>query len=243
MKRLTFLATAVFALALAFPVQASQVYEVTEAHNDQWGMHGDGHAFWFPGLSTDLVFTQPGKFVDHGDHWTLEGHVQSKSNSSIQFDVHMNFVNIGAPDGPIKLELKSDAYAANGGPVDPSSWKFSNGEETCWRSGRCHTVVGKLVASPNSKYAGTTLKLLRRGPAAQLGKGANGKNAEHGLSSWLYAKGRLKYMDDHGRWKKKWVKYHGDINVNLRRPVPEPTSAVLFSCGALLVSAALRRRG
>jgi len=133
------------------------------------------HALWMPGIGTDFVFDPAGTFVEDEDAGTatLSGHVESTSSPGNGFDVEVTFsgrTDVAGAGSP-KMELYASAYAANGGPVDPSTWWYY----TSWG--------GTLTGTGN--FAGASVDLVRTGPAYQVGDGANGKNASFGSSGWM----------------------------------------------------------
>ena len=211
--------------ALALPIE----YQVSAAQHDAFAKYSGGHAFWFPGLATDLVFDPTGAFVQDVGEWRLTGRVES---GAIAFDVDLTFSGIMsyaqavvAVPGTPKLELINAAYVANGGPVDPTTWVFAT------------AVSGTFTGIAGSTYDGAILDIVMRGPAGALGDGANNKNIGFGLSSWLTATAR-----DPAAYGLA-DSYHGDINVDLQPVVPEPTAVALFAIGLLVIGAALQCRG
>ncbi|MEZ6017846.1 MAG: hypothetical protein R3F49_22265 [Planctomycetota bacterium] len=138
-----------------------------------------GHAFWLPGINTDFVFEPGAQFVEHADGSArLFGVIYSESAPEKRFSVNVDLadrIDPAAPgyppaDSP-KLELQSSAYAVHGGPVDPEGWHYYA------------TLVGTLDGLAGMR--GAQLHIERRGPAFQVGLGANGKNQHFGGSGWL----------------------------------------------------------
>ena len=76
------------------------------------------------------------------------------------------------PAGSPKLELLPTAYIWNGGPVDPATWRYYP------------ELVGTFMGE--GTYDGANLLVTRRGPAFQVGLGANNKNVQDGGSCWTY---------------------------------------------------------
>ena len=136
---------------------------------------GAGHALWLPGIGEDFVFDpSPGSFVEHGDGTaTLSGTLSRKSrpNQGFEMVAALEGFTEETPAGSPKKELKSSAYVGNGGPIDPSTWTFY----TSW--------TGTLTGTGD--FAGAVLTLESTGSALQIGAGANGKNTNNGMSSWL----------------------------------------------------------
>jgi SdrD B-like domain len=148
---------------------------VAAALDPTFGAFAGGHAFYFPGMPADFVFTpSPGGFVVNGDGTAhLTGGLWSVSDPTQGFAVDVQFsgfTNVPPPGSP-KEELQPAAYKANGGPVDPSTWSYFT------------TFTGTLTGSGD--YAGAVMTIVRTGPAFQIGIGANGKNLNFGGSGWF----------------------------------------------------------
>ena len=132
-----------------------------------------GHALWIPGVAPDLVFYKLGKLVEYSDGTAvLSGEVRSASRTDRGFkvEVRMSGRTDVAPTGSPKLELMSSAYAPSG-TVDPSAWYYYTSYTA--------TLTGV------GAFEGAVLDVTQRGPAWQLGLGANNKNLEFGGSAWL----------------------------------------------------------
>ena len=134
----------------------------------------NNHAVFLPGIGTDFVFNGDGVFQEYPTGSAqLTGTISSLSNPNASFDVSVWFNNknsVGGAGSP-KLELLGSAYAANGGPVDPSTWEYYD------------TFGGTFTGTGD--YAGALLNITQVGPDFQMGYGANGKNANHGGSAWF----------------------------------------------------------
>jgi hypothetical protein len=213
--------------------QAGSIFDVVSAAVDPtvYG-GGGGHSFWIPGIATDLDFVPAGTLDVAAASWHLTGSIE---DGSLKFDVDITFSDImnyndavtlgGAPTGTPKLELFASAYAPVG-PVDPTTWMFAS------------TVTGTLTGT-GAMYNGLILDVERMGPAAQMGAGANGKNTNDGLSTWLY----FSVADAANTQFDVGDMFRGDINVDIEAaPVPEPSAAVVFGLGALIVRHSLRRK-
>lgn len=144
-----------------------------------YGQLAGGHALYLPGIGTDFVFRAGGELFLHGDGSAeLMGEVMSLGAPERRFLVDVHLAGLMGPDAesypPVdspKLELRPEAYVANGGPVDPARWLYFT------------ELDGRLIG--RGELAGARLALEGTGPSAQLGRGANGKNLQNGLASWI----------------------------------------------------------
>jgi serine-aspartate repeat-containing protein C/D/E len=148
---------------------------IAAALNQTYGAFAGGHAFYFPSMPADFVFTpSPGGFVVNGDGTAhLTGALWSVSDPTKGFtvDVQLSGYTTVAPAGSPKKELQPAAYKENGGPVDTSTWSYFT------------AYTGTLTGSGD--YAGAVMTITRTGPAFQIGIGANGKNLNFGGSGWF----------------------------------------------------------
>ena len=183
------------------PVEVVE-YCATSADSDQYGRYSGGHSVWIPAISRNLDFNPAGlatTTLPDGDI-SVTGIVE---DGDLKFEVDLVYTDFSATSADPKLELDSSAYVSNGGPVDPSSWKFYN------------TVSGTITGI-GGDWTGYELTASRRGPMAQIGDGANGKNITFGLSNWFdFTVSKvpsnpeapvLAYIGD---------QFYGDINVDL----------------------------
>ena len=165
------------------------------------------HAVWIPNLSRTLVFETRGQFIEHSDgSGTLTGVVQDSSNPSLRFFLEADFDGLilpgdpgHAPSGSPKKELGSGSYAANGGPIDPATWRYYT------------TLNGTLTGEGD--YHGALVSISRRGPAMQVGVGANGKNHDDGVAVWLHVS--IDRQPDNQNFTLDPSATKGDINLNL----------------------------
>jgi len=142
------------------------------------GVSGD-HALWLPGIGTDFEFVSGGHLAEHADGTArLLGVVARRSEPTERFAVDVELldrVSPGdpnhAPAGSPKQELAAHAYLDGGGAVDPRLWRYYE------------TTIGTLTGLDD--LDGAVLQVSRRGPAFQVGYGANGKNTRYGASGWL----------------------------------------------------------
>ena len=150
-------------------------YSVESALADPavYGGSGD-HSLWLPGIG-DFVFSPNGVFEEDPSAGTatLTGTAVHATDPNKSFDVNVALSGrtSTASGGSPKLELMGSAYAANGGPVDPSTWYYY--------SSYTATLTGQ------DDLDGAVLELNQTGPNWQVGEGASGKNANFGASSWF----------------------------------------------------------
>lgn len=221
-------AALVAAAVVTAPAAASTTYQAKEAQKDSAvSNHTGGHAFWSPQGSSTFV-NNSGKFETFDDGTArLTGTIQFNAQGQHpQFAADVKFVNAMTydqymnpnghldPNGVVrhgmpKLELKSSAYASNGGSVDPETFTFYYLDETA------STLTGL------GSISGFDLTLTQR-PAGNdygkmifmFGEGANGKNTNLGLSGWLSYNHNGQSVE------------HGDINIDLcPTAVPTPSAA------------------
>ena len=148
-------------------------YCVDEALRDEYNSNGN-HAIAMPGIAKDLVFAEPASFQVFADGTAqLTGlvHEINDPNKIFAVTVDLSGYTTSAPAGSPKKQLPSSAYAPNG-PADPSTWWYY----PTWSA----TLVGQVA------YAGAVVTVTRKGPAWQVGIGANNKNAHFGASAWFY---------------------------------------------------------
>jgi len=165
---------------------------------------GSDHAFTLPGIGKDFMFVSGASYVERGDGTaTLTGVIARASDNDARFLVDVELdgrIDPLAPNHPPlsspKLELCDEAYQGNGGPIRPELWHYFEG------------LQGQLIGMGD--YQGAVVDIVRFGPAAQVGFGANGKNFDYGISSWLMVE--VTQQPDHGKLE---VKGKGDINIGL----------------------------
>jgi len=214
-----------FALLGALPFATAISYDVSEAVGDKYGKYAGGHVLWVGGKQ--WVFdSNGGWFTKTGTTARLFGTLEKKTNPAHKLFLDVNFSGHTntppTPDSP-KKELKDEAYIDHvpPGPVDPKSWYYYTG------------IDGTLKRADNTVKA----KISERGPAFQVGYGANGKNINLGGSGWL----TVKWYKNKGGYKT----LNGDFNFDLnKKPVPESgaTVAMLGAALGILALAARRRK-
>lgn len=140
---------------------------------------GTTHVLTIPGLGNDFVFSAGAGFQELPDGTArLAGVLLRASDPDAALVADVTFSDLllpgdssYPPQGSPKLELGSSSYVQAGGPIDPSTWRYYTATD------------GRLVGL--GKLDGMTLDLSRKGPAFQVGRGANGKNLNQGASGWL----------------------------------------------------------
>ncbi len=158
----------------AFGQLMTQAHTVEEAISDGYSRGHSNHALWLPGISRDFIFGSDSAFIEYSDGSAhLSGTVRSRSHGDRLFevDVWLGGRTEVAPPGSPKKELRSSAYVDRGGPVDPATWAYYT------------SLDGSLTG--RGSFSGALVSLARRGPALQVGYGANGKNIQYGAASWI----------------------------------------------------------
>ncbi len=166
---------------------------------DSYAQFSGGHAITlFSFASEDFIF-EPAAQVLNYNTGDIEISGVALNSAGQGFDVELIYSGSDTAGTP-KLELIDAAYLDMSGPIDPSSWRFLS-EFTGTMTGRA------------GDFAGIIIELTPRGPSAQIGEGANGKNVGFGLSNWLTAtvtQGSFLSGISTG------TVYDGDININIR---------------------------
>lgn len=146
---------------------------------DEYVQWNTFHAFVLLANLGEFQWSAPGLFVEHADGTaSVSGLIHKDTDPNKSFKVELQLssrVDPGdpayAPPGSPKKELLPSAYINNGGPVDPSTWHYYT------------SLTGTLLGT--GVFTGAELSVAGTGPAVQVGFGANGKNVEYGLSTWL----------------------------------------------------------
>lgn len=161
-----------------------------------------------------VMFQIDGKYLFTGNGGTftefpdgtarLTGELIHATDFSKKWDIDLLFtgkIDVGDPQNPPagspKLELLSTAYVWNGGPIDPASWHYY--------TDFTGTLKGKM------SFDGADLLVTRRGPAFQVGDGANGKNINYGGSAWTW----FDVINQPLQGQPLPVHTEGDINISL----------------------------
>lgn len=161
------------ALASAIAV-AGSVAQAATYSAESYSMAPGGHSLWLGAgigpLGTDFHFVPAGTFATNGTVGTLQGRVESSTDSTSGFDVDITFdSNFG-----FTPEYKKEGGAKEADVFDLAYLNLAFG-----------TLTGF------GQLADLTLDVTRRpanGPyATQYGTGANAKNgSDFGLASWIY---------------------------------------------------------
>ena len=180
-----------------------------------YGGSGD-HALVVDGQ--DFIFTgSDGSLIEYDDGTAvLSGFARQIDDATSGFNVNVLLQGwtLTAPADSPKKELFSSAYLDNGGPVDTGTWYYYASFAGTFEG------VGQL--------AGTVLTITQRGPAFQVGVGANNKNLDFGASAWFWAE------DAHGN------RTSGDFNLAMT-PVPVPAAIQLLISGLFVLGLTSRR--
>jgi len=237
-------------LSVSTVALAGPIYSINAAMSDSYGPNSGGHALWFPdsansvpnGNSPTFLFVDDSGVLEFNNDLTearMTGQIMSVSDPASVWEVDFSFIlgmshteftdgaghanpEGGTSFGQAKRELNSNAYANNGGPVDPSTWRFFDIDE----GSSTLTGIGGAID-------GVTLDITQRPGGADYGKfvfqvgvGANGKNINYGASTWFDYSGQFS-----GR---------GDINIDLKE-IPTPGAAVIAMLAVGLTGARRRR--
>ncbi len=140
-----------------------------------------GYALRVPGLAEDFVVVAGGEFCERADGAAeLFAELASVADPDEQWTISLWFGDRvdsddagGLPPGSPALRLAPGAYAANGGPIDPTEWHYY-----AQLSGELRGIGPR---------AGARIALASANPAVQVGEGANGSNLRFGLSAGLVA--------------------------------------------------------
>jgi len=158
----------------AFIGSGESVSNVSEADNDECGKYGDGHAIITAATGSMVFDAEPqAVFVQNDDGTATITGVARNGDIVFNAEAILSAYTTEAPAGSPKEELKSECYISNGGNVNPATWEYYE------------VVSGTLTGAADSKYEGAVVSFTRKGPAAQVGLGANGKNQGNGLSFWF----------------------------------------------------------
>ncbi|MEZ5977894.1 MAG: LamG-like jellyroll fold domain-containing protein [Planctomycetota bacterium] len=164
------------------------------------------HAFWLPDFPQDVEWMfegGPGEFTEYPDGTaTLFGRIVNEADADLCFDVFGVFsgrLDAGdsgfPPAGSPKFgDVGPENLVENGGVVDPDTWHYYL--ETNIVLVGCRDLDGALVHA------------TRKGPAFQVGVGANFHDTDLGASGWLYT--TVLQQSTNGPWLTK----HGEGDIN-----------------------------
>ncbi len=206
--------------ALTAPAQAASLdYDGTYAATSV-NTAGNDHTFWLNGLidgGADNYWQfdgGSGVFTVAGDNATanLTGTIRNNVHATFALIVDVTFALRGLGDeGDIIPNNGTLEYKGSSHGGDPSMWAFYD------------MTTASLTGADD--LAGLLLSLTTFGPPAQLGDGANDKNAGLGAAqwfSWTVEENTTKYA-----FESSTGRQHGDINLNLS-PVPVPAAGLLL---------------
>ena len=153
------------------------LYELSNAYSDDCAQYSGGHAITLDSIGSLQFDNHPQSlFIQFNNNQsaTITGRV-SNFDLNVFFDIvfELSDFSSSAPVDSPKEELLASCYIENGGSIDTSSWNYYQ------------SISGSLTAVDGSLYEGLVLSISRRGPSAQFGFGANGKNIDDGLSFWF----------------------------------------------------------
>ena len=140
----------------------------------------DLHVLELFALGDAFVLDAPGEFVEHADATaTLTASLRAASDPTRRFELDVLFVgrvDVGptadVPPGNPIVALPPGSTVAEGGPVDPATWRYYA------------RVAGRMIGA--DAFAGAEVRLWRDGPAFQLGVGADGVDFAFGGSVPLF---------------------------------------------------------
>jgi len=215
MIRPAILALAVSICLLGGTAQATTLLASTSSDAD--------HSVSIPGLDQlQLNFEEDTRFVVTSEDWQLTGTLTSATDGS-RWSISVSFYDVLS--GPEFSALTG----LDDGRIDGASWSQMQKD---WAFAQ--TVTGKLAAI-DGQYAGHSYSMTRTSGTqndwAQLGTCLNGESCGYGLAS------QVTITDDRTQQT-----YRGEINLRVSAPVPEPSAALVFGLGTLVVSASIRRR-
>lgn len=178
------LLTAFAAIACLSPLAAQEPDQLCpEGETCVLNLAGKNRVFWMTGkgLKGDERYWRVldgAAFREHGNgSATMTAAIINLVHPSMRFSVDIDFydhypAHHTPPEGSPKIEDSIvPLLEENGGPVDPDTWRYY-AEFT-------GTLTGQLALE------GAVLRVTRRGPAFQIGFGANVKDASYGASGWF----------------------------------------------------------
>ena len=134
------------------------------------GYPGTPFAFSLDSLG-NFLFYPAGKFEEDADGSArLVGSVYLAGSPSKVFQVTLSFFG-AMSSGSARTGLRSQAYIAGGGPVDPTSWHFYS------------DVAGYLTGAGD--YTGALIKITKKSGLFQIGVGASDRDVVLGASGLL----------------------------------------------------------
>jgi concanavalin A-like lectin/glucanase superfamily protein/fibronectin type III domain protein len=179
---------------------------------------GGNRSFWNSGASGlgnyRFVGNRGGEFIINEAAGTARilGEIVSINDPHDRFKVEIDLsgrVQPGdaayPPANSPKLEGDTSSYMVNGGHIDTNTWVY-------WT-----TLTGTLKGKGN--WEGAIIDVVRKGPSAQYGFGANVKDELLGFSTWM----DFTTLQQPSTGNTLPAAWHGDINAsNARQCVAEP---------------------
>ncbi|MEL6953171.1 MAG: VPLPA-CTERM sorting domain-containing protein [Pseudomonadota bacterium] len=176
-------------------------YDVSSAST-----RGIDHGLWRPGVTGGSDYWQfingGGAFVVSDGSATFDA-IAQQNGSDRQVRIQLDLVET-APGSSVKCAW---------GACDTSDWDYFD-------------ILSGTITGVSSDLMGLVLDMSRAGPPAQLGTGANDKDAGFGFSSWFH----LSESADNTYTGAMNLNRHGDLNLQLA-PVPLPAAAWMLIAG------------
>ena len=212
----------------AHAANLTRSWGVEAAIGDEYQKYSDGHAFSLPDMTGGAKYIIDGDatFNEYDDGTaTLFGSIVSINDSNKTWDFNLFFESTTVGTGGPKKELKEDAYSS--GKVDTNTWLYYDFSST----------KASVLSADSGYFAGQSMTLSDKTGGQyplQVGYGANGKNADMGMSTWFKYEG-----SQHST--------RGDINATLVKKsvptagTPEPIT-IAGSLAALCFGAAFKKK-
>ena len=174
---------------------------ITAVHYiDQFSQKNSGHVIGsFSGVGKDFVFTTPagGKITEYDDGTaTFTGTVKK---------VNKNGTDVGNGDYIFNIDIRLSGKTDT--PPSKPKAKCAKSSSSC----TYYPVYESAVLTGEGQYDGVVIELSPRGPAFQIGVGANAKDGDFGGSSWF----NWKLVSDPNNVLKGRKSGKGDFNFDI----------------------------
>jgi len=187
------------------------------------------HAVWIPGLGQEHLILDPGAIMEiNPASWTLTGTLTSLTDAStydlvVEYTGAISGAQFGIDTGFDNGRIKGNVWANQA-----ADWAFAeNINGTLVTTSGAMTGYSYLI----SRYPGT------HDYWAQWGTGLNDKSlTDLGHSAWT----DFTQIDPTGQ--RTGEVFKGDINIKATTPTPEPSAALVFAVGGLVLGSAARRK-